>query len=46
MDLREKFFLGLGENFLYITTCIEKHCTWPLSKPEIYFLLKNLATLE
>jgi len=31
MDLRQIFFRILEEKTLIITTCIEKHCTRPLS---------------
>jgi len=38
-DLRQSFFQGLRENSLFITTCIEKHCT---GRPLIYgWRLKN-----
>jgi len=40
MDLRQ-FLQVLGEEHLFITTCIEKKCTWPLSFMLLTLVEKN-----
>jgi len=44
-DLRQFFFQGLRRKHLFIITCIEKQCTWPLKWFENILLRLKKAIL-